>query len=74
MTDHDRLTSITSPIPHETTINEISRQSSYYRDAYIVKEIASTLKSYNRILIIYGWSHAIMQERALNQIAQQIHS
>jgi hypothetical protein len=58
-----------SPIPEEgetyTVINEISQQSSYFRDLYIVKKIIKYGLQYKRLFIVFGSGHAIKEETAL---------
>lgn len=60
------------PIPRkgkpETSINEIARQSSLFRDRYIVERIAEGLEKYNRLFIVYGSAHAVKQEMALREL------
>ena len=50
--------------------NRVADESSLYRDAHIVKEIAEKAKTYQRILMVFGATHAIMQEPALRYLAE----
>ncbi len=60
------------PIPWEdrpqTIINEISRNSSDFRDRYIFERIAEALKKYDRLFIVYGSAHAVKQEPAIKAL------
>jgi hypothetical protein len=62
------------PIPWEerkdaqTVLNAIARETSLYRDQFIVSQIAEYLKTYKRIFTVYGSSHAFMQEPALRAL------
>jgi len=67
----------TDPIPWPekkpdeiTDVNLVSRYSSLFRDRYIVGKIAEYLKTHDRIFIVYGASHAVMQEPALKKLMQ----
>ena len=60
----------TSPNSDGTIINKLSAKDTYFRDNYIVNEIKGYLHDYNRIFIVYGASHAIMQEKALRKLMQ----
>lgn len=52
----------------QTVLNRIGEASSTFRDENIVKDIAEALKQYNRLFIVYGASHAVMQEPALKEL------
>lgn len=75
--DPDALDYI-DPIPwpekknKQTILNQISRASSLFRDKKIVGDIADALRTHNNILILYGASHAVMQEPALRKIFETI--
>lgn len=62
------------PIPWEekkekqTVLNRISAASSAFRDRKIIEGIAEAKKTYKRIFIVYGASHAVMQEPALRKL------
>lgn len=60
------------PIPWEgksqTNLNEISRQSSNFRDRHMVERIATGLKEHNRLFAVYGSAHAIKQEPAVRAL------
>lgn len=64
----------TDPVPwkkakdKQTIINEISRGSSYFRDAHIVGNIKKALEKHDRVFVTFGASHAVMQEKAIRQI------
>lgn len=64
------------PIPWkgkvETSLNEIARQSSHFRDRHIVERIAVGLENYNRLFIVYGSAHAVKQESALRELLKVI--
>ena len=51
-----------------TISNKIAIQSSLFRDKFITQQIAEAMKNYDRIFIVYGASHAVMQEPALRAI------
>ncbi|MCR4280601.1 MAG: hypothetical protein NUV82_04235 [Candidatus Komeilibacteria bacterium] len=63
------------PIPWEekkdkqTVLNRIGEASSLFRDRQIVSEIADALTTHKRIFIVYGASHAVMQEPALRKLS-----
>lgn len=52
----------------QTTLNRLSEASSIMRDRKIVSEIAETFKTYKKIFVVYGSSHAVMQEPALRRL------
>jgi hypothetical protein len=55
----------------EKILNRISEQSSLFRDRKIVSDIADALKTHKRVFIVYGASHAVMQEPALRKLLEQ---
>ena len=63
----------TDPIPWEekkesqTILNRISSASGLLRDRKIVSDILEAFKNHNRIFVVYGSSHAAMQEPALKK-------
>ncbi len=64
------------PIPWEgktqTAINEISRNSSNFRDKYIFERIKEGLKTHNRLFVVYGSAHAVKQEAALRVLIEEL--
>jgi len=64
------------PIPWEgssqTILNEVSRNSSNFRDEYIFERIAEGLKKHNKIFVVYGSAHAVKQEPALRALIEKI--
>ncbi len=61
------------PIPWEemkgkqTILNRVSEASSLFRDKKIVSDILEALKTHNRVFVVYGASHASMQEPAFKK-------
>lgn len=54
--------------PAQTVLNRVNRAFSTFRDREIIKFIAGVLKDYDRVFIVYGASHAVMQEPALRKL------
>lgn len=52
----------------QTVVNEIARQSSYYRDRYVVSRIKEAMKGRDRLFVVFGASHAVMQEPAIREL------
>lgn len=52
-----------------TAVNYAHRESIMYRDRYILSEILWALKTYERVLVVYGGQHAVAQERTLRALA-----
>lgn len=67
--DNRRYSSQSDPTPWDgveyTATKQISAASGQYRDEYIFERILSSLDTYNNVLVVYGASHAIIQEPAL---------
>ncbi len=55
-----------------TAVNQIAQQSSYFRDEYIVQRIADVMKQKNRLFVVFGASHAYMQESALRKLFENL--
>jgi hypothetical protein len=53
------------PVVTATFFNDISRASSEYRDAYIVRLLTQHVSDGQRVFAVVGGSHVVMQERAL---------
>ena len=70
---HDRI----DPIPWEDAkesqgvVNLVSRASSRFRDQYMVGKIAEVLKTHKRPFIVFGGSHAVMQEPAIRKLMKK---
>jgi len=70
-------TDFIDPIPWEekkdkqTILNRIGEQSSLFRDRKIVSDITDALKTHKRVFVVYGASHAAMQEPALRKLLEQ---
>jgi hypothetical protein len=52
----------------QTVMNKIARATSQYRDKFMVSEIARALQSYKKVFVVFGASHAVMQEPALREL------
>lgn len=62
---------ITNPVIHNTVINKICRKASIIRDSYIVNYINNLIKQGKNIFIVYGATHAVMQENAIRNVWYQ---
>ena len=67
----------TTPIPPEdkklfTSINRINQEVTHFRDCNVVRSIVDALKTHDRLFIIFGSSHAVMQEPALRYLAESM--
>ncbi|MDQ6984847.1 MAG: hypothetical protein Q9M91_03935 [Candidatus Dojkabacteria bacterium] len=65
---------ILDPIPRGqkwTIVNEIGNKLSSFRDTYILEYIQAKLQEYDKVFIIFGASHAVMQEKAVRSIMKQ---
>ncbi|MBI4647166.1 MAG: hypothetical protein HY738_11400 [Bacteroidia bacterium] len=56
------------PIYSKTLLNEICRESTYFRDRHIVSIIEETLKTKNKIFVVMGGSHLVIEEPALRYL------
>lgn len=67
----------TDPIPWKEKkdiqgkINEVSRASSRFRDKHTIKQIEKILETYKRPFVIFGGSHAVMQEPAIRKLMEE---
>lgn len=52
--------------------NEISEASGRIRDEYIIERVAEGMKTYSRLLIVYGYSHAVVDEPAFKYLMERI--
>ncbi len=72
--DTESFRDLMDPIPWEGKeikfTNQIASESNRYRDLYIINQIKDKLKKYKNIFIVYGASHAVMQEPALQYLAE----
>lgn len=51
--------------PERTRINEAATTSLKFRDLRIVQEIGEALRSHRKVFVVYGASHAVMQEPSM---------
>lgn len=54
-----------------TEVNQVARQSSYFRDVFIMRRIIEAMSKHDRLFIVYGASHAYMQEPGLRKIFEE---
>ena len=65
------------PIPWEEkrdsqdAVNLVARASSRYRDQYMVQQIGEVLKAHKRPFVVFGGSHAVMQEPAIRKLMEK---
>jgi hypothetical protein len=59
------------PIYSKTVLNEIMRESTYFRDRYMVTKIEEALKSNDKVFVVMGGSHLVIQEPVLRHILNQ---
>ncbi len=64
-TDESFFYHITNPVENHSIINRACRQASILRDINIVKFIEKYIKEGKNLFIVYGGTHAIMQEPAI---------
>ncbi|OGZ63862.1 MAG: hypothetical protein A3A98_01065 [Candidatus Staskawiczbacteria bacterium RIFCSPLOWO2_01_FULL_40_39] len=65
----------TTPVPPEdkklfTLINQINQEVTHFRDCNVVRRVVDALKTHDRLFIIFGSTHAVMQEPALRYLAE----
>jgi hypothetical protein len=60
-----------TPLENKTILNEISREISYTRDAYMLKSLNDALNKFNRILYILGKNHIVRQERIITELFKE---
>lgn len=71
LTDPGRYQGAADPITRpeqehkETALNRASREETLFRDQYMIGRIAAVLEDHDRLFIVYGASHAVMDERAV---------
>ncbi len=56
------------PIYSKTILNEIMRESTYFRDRFIINKIEETLKTNDKIFVVMGGSHLVIEEPVLRYI------
>ena len=59
---------ITNPVVTDTIINNVCRQASMLRDQYIIASIDQLIQDGKNIFVVYGATHAVMQEPAIKDI------
>jgi hypothetical protein len=52
----------------QTVLNQIGKESSLFRDTKILNDIANAFETHKRVFVVYGASHAVMQEPALREL------
>ncbi|MEK7579076.1 MAG: hypothetical protein AAB460_00900 [Patescibacteria group bacterium] len=55
----------------QTIINQVSRNSSRFRDEYGLERIAEGLKNHDKLFVVYGSGHAVRLEPALRALLVQ---
>jgi len=65
----------TTPVQPEdkklfTVINQINQEVTHFRDCNVVRMITKALETHDRLFIIFGSTHAVMQEPSLRYLAE----
>lgn len=72
--DVDAANARIDPVPwpgteeRQTVINNVARRSSQFRDEQLVAAIRELAKKHERVLVVFGASHAYMQQPALRNL------
>ncbi|PSO46547.1 MAG: hypothetical protein BRC24_01395 [Parcubacteria group bacterium SW_4_46_8] len=66
--DSNFFYSILHPSKDKSVINKVNRDKNKIRDSSVVQGIVSAWKAGNSIFVVYGSSHAVVQEPAVRQI------
>jgi hypothetical protein len=68
------ISELTDPIKREGQpwgrLNEVAAASNRFRDEHIIGRIEQSLKGHSRIFIVFGSSHAVIQEPAIRKIME----
>jgi hypothetical protein len=70
--DKNFFEEVSNPILTTSSINLVLREMSLVRDRYIVKQINKYWQEGKNIFIVYGASHAVMQEPAIRYMLEII--
>lgn len=66
--DVDFFKSIVNPMTEKSIINKVARECTMFRNVHIVTKIEEYWKEGKSIFVVFGHSHAVMQEPALRQL------
>ena len=66
------FSTITNPALQGTVINEVCRKNSMFRDAHIVAYIHRLLTERKNVFVVFGSTHAVMQEKALRSLCPNL--
>ncbi len=66
--DYELMTTFDNPMSTDNVVNRVSRASSILRDGYIVSRIKDEWDRGKNIFVIYGKTHAIMQEPVIRSM------
>lgn len=59
---------IINPVVQTTIINKVCRQASATRDEFIVNYIKNLMQQGKNVFVVYGCTHAVMQEAAIKDL------
>lgn len=54
------------PIYTKTLLNEICRESAYFRDRFIINKIEEPMMTKDKIFVVMGGSHLVIEEPVLS--------
>lgn len=60
------------PTHSQTLLNEIMRESTYFRDRYIISQLQQAFKRSDKIFIVMGGSHLVIEEPALKCMMENL--
>jgi hypothetical protein len=52
--------------------NEVSAESGRIRDEHIIERLAEGLKNHNKLFVVYGREHAVVDEPALRYMFENM--
>jgi hypothetical protein len=67
----DALVGWVDPASAKTLLNKISRDSTEYRDQFMVDLISRTVCQQKRVFVVVGWSHVVRQEPAIRTLLSE---
>lgn len=70
LANRETIERASAPIYHDSIINDIARESSYIRNITVLEKIEKFWKIGKNLFILYGASHAVMQEKAIRNLVK----
>ena len=67
LSDNEFFANVSNPLLSQSIVNRVAEESGYIRDYFIIDKISEHWRLGFSIFIVYGYTHAVMQENCIRE-------